>query len=435
VSENKTNFYISLINVFALNSFDPNPTTRHTVFSVVIGGFFYWASLLCVNQSAVQKAMSLRSLSKAKIALTLSILGLAAVFLMNFYTGLAAFAKYENCDPFKSGKIAAIDQLVPFYVMEQFGRFPSFVGIFVAGIFAASLGTVAACLSSLSAVTIEDLLISGINMKLTPEKSMRYAKWMNFGYGIASFALIFLVEGRSVLQATLTLNGLIGGILLGLFSLGIFFKKANLKGALYGGVLAVGVVMTLGIFALTYGTEEPFLKSSVEGCSCTFNATNTLPPAIDSNDAWYTSIYKVSYMWYSMIGCFLTIIFGLTISIITQAIDDYKVSKFSQPSQDHQNYLGRFTTNSFTASGRKVSSIIQTVTHDVLKIENKLREVISHPHTAQDEINICNQETIQVGQPENFTDTSIFGIFENCKKEHDGVDNPSYDNEKSPTKV
>lgn len=48
-------------------------------------------------------------------------------------------------------------------------------------------------------------------------------------YGILSFGLIFLVEGRGVLQATLTLNGLVGGILLGLFSLGIFFKQANVR--------------------------------------------------------------------------------------------------------------------------------------------------------------------------------------------------------------
>lgn len=48
-------------------------------------------------------------------------------------------------------------------------------------------------------------------------------------YGIFSFGLIFLVEGRGILQATLTLNGLVGGILLGLFSLGIFFPRANVQ--------------------------------------------------------------------------------------------------------------------------------------------------------------------------------------------------------------
>lgn len=45
-----------------------------------------------------------------------------------------------------------------------------------------------------------------------------------------SFALVFLVEQLGgILQATLTLNGLIGGVTLGLFSLGIFFKSANTK--------------------------------------------------------------------------------------------------------------------------------------------------------------------------------------------------------------
>lgn len=52
-----------------------NPTARHTIFSVVIGGFFYWASLLCTNQASVQKCMSLKCRKKAFTALTISIIG------------------------------------------------------------------------------------------------------------------------------------------------------------------------------------------------------------------------------------------------------------------------------------------------------------------------------------------------------------------------
>ena len=45
------------------------------------------------------------------------------------------------------------------------------LGKSVLRIFVASLGTFTACLSSLSAVTIEDLLIAGLNMKITmPQK-------------------------------------------------------------------------------------------------------------------------------------------------------------------------------------------------------------------------------------------------------------------------
>jgi len=100
---------------------------------VVIGGFFYWTSLFCVNQATVQKVMSLKSLTKAKISLMLAVVGFVAVLLVNFYTGLLAFAHYEHCDPMKSGQIDAIDQLMPFYVMDRFGHIDFFVGIFVAG--------------------------------------------------------------------------------------------------------------------------------------------------------------------------------------------------------------------------------------------------------------------------------------------------------------
>jgi solute carrier family 5 (sodium-coupled monocarboxylate transporter), member 8/12 len=66
--------------------------------------------------------------------------GLVSVFLINFYTGLMTFTHYVDCDPFKSGKIGAMDQLLPFYVMDVFGHINTITGVFVAGIFAASLG-------------------------------------------------------------------------------------------------------------------------------------------------------------------------------------------------------------------------------------------------------------------------------------------------------
>jgi uncharacterized sodium:solute symporter family permease YidK len=122
-----------LINFVSFDSFDKNPLTRHSVYSVVIGGFFYWTSLLCVNQATVQKAMSLKSLGKAQVSLCVAIFGLLTVFIVNFYTGLLAFAHYENCDPMKSQQIDEIDQLMPFFVMDVFGHIRFFVGIFVAG--------------------------------------------------------------------------------------------------------------------------------------------------------------------------------------------------------------------------------------------------------------------------------------------------------------
>uniref|UniRef100_A0A182JJ80 Sodium/solute symporter n=1 Tax=Anopheles atroparvus TaxID=41427 RepID=A0A182JJ80_ANOAO len=253
---------------FPHGSFDPNPTTRHTVFSVIIGGFFYWTSLFCTNQASVQKCMSLKSLKTAKHALYFSLLGLIAVFLMNFYTGLMTFAHYSDCDPLAAGQITAKDQLLPFYVMDVFGHIKFMTGIFVAGIFAASLGTVAAALNSLAAVTCEDLLVTGMEVKIPDGKGALYAKWMSLGFGLASFGLVFVVERLGgILQATLTLNGLIGGVTLGLFSLGIFFSRANSKGALFGGISALLLVIVVGVMAQLNNEEPAPLPTSVEGCN------------------------------------------------------------------------------------------------------------------------------------------------------------------------
>lgn len=148
---------------------------------MVIGGFFYWASLLCTNQASVQKCMSLKSPQKANQALIYSTIGLITVFIFNFYTGLMVFRQYADCDPLKSGQIVERDGLLPFYIMDVFGNIPALNGLFVAGIFAASLGTVAAALNSLSAVASEDIITTGLNIKISPEKGSMYIKWMSLG--------------------------------------------------------------------------------------------------------------------------------------------------------------------------------------------------------------------------------------------------------------
>lgn len=371
--------------------------------------------------------MSLRNLSKAKVALTLSVFGLVLVFVMNFYTGFMTFAKYSTCDPFKAGKIDGIDQLIPFYVMETFGHLTTFVGIFVAGVFAASLGTVAACLSSLSAVTIEDLLINGINMKIPAEQGARYAKFMNLAYGVISFGLIFLVEGRGILQATLTLNGLVGGLLLGIFSLGVFFKRANSKGALYGGALSTVAVITLGVLALAYGDEEPFLESSVEGCSCTVNATAPVITGSSDDRPWYANIYNISYMWYSMVGCLLTVFFGLVISIAFDYIDERRIRKLTAKAGNEK--IETFSSRTSQPPSRKASSASQKPSGYKVPsaFEGKLSEAASHAHhrygSNDDRISIINEETLQAGQQQRPA-LSVIGVFDVHRH---GIDNKSLD--------
>ncbi|XP_069124076.1 sodium-coupled monocarboxylate transporter 1-like isoform X2 [Argopecten irradians] len=49
-----------------LLEFDPDPSTRHSVWSVVIGGGIFWCCIYGVNQAQVQRAVSVSSLSNAR---------------------------------------------------------------------------------------------------------------------------------------------------------------------------------------------------------------------------------------------------------------------------------------------------------------------------------------------------------------------------------
>jgi sodium-coupled monocarboxylate transporter 8/12 len=46
---------------------DPSPTVRHSFWSVVIGGTFYWLTMFCSNQSSIQKYLSVETISQARM--------------------------------------------------------------------------------------------------------------------------------------------------------------------------------------------------------------------------------------------------------------------------------------------------------------------------------------------------------------------------------
>lgn len=49
------------------------------------------------------------------------------------------YAKYADCDPFKTGAVKRNDQLLPYYVMDVAGSIPGLPGLFIAGVVSAAL--------------------------------------------------------------------------------------------------------------------------------------------------------------------------------------------------------------------------------------------------------------------------------------------------------
>ena len=139
------------------------------------------------------------------------------------------------------------DQIFPIFVMQVMGDISCIPGLFVAGVFSGALSTVSSGLNSLAAVVLQDMFISACNMKFDEKKKTIITKSLAVGFGILSYVFVFMVKylpgvlevicmwksftvGMDItwtFQAALGIFGIVGGPVLGGFTLGMFIPWAN----------------------------------------------------------------------------------------------------------------------------------------------------------------------------------------------------------------
>lgn len=298
---------------------DPDPTVRHSFWSVVVGGTIYWVSMFGANQASVQKYLSVQKIWQVRVALWVSAFSLIAIYSVSFITGAVLALHYADCDPIKAEVISASDRLLPLYVVRELGTARGVPGFFVAGIFAASLGTVASALNSLAAIACQDLLTGLLGITLPENKGAFIARWVCLVCGAVSFALVFAVERLGpVLQLALSFNGMVGGVSLGLFSLGMLFPWANTKGAITGGIVGLLVVIAVGGGAQLTQMPLDALPSSTIGCVAPYNMSTHVNMNVDeTHEGAVFWLFRISYLWYSGLGCSATLLTGLIVSVAT----------------------------------------------------------------------------------------------------------------------
>lgn len=162
------------------------------------------------------------------------------------------------------------------------GHIPGLSGLFVAGIFSGSLSSVSSTLNSLSAVTLEDYfkpLYRHFKKTQWKATSALPSKIIACVYGGVCIGGAFLAQYLGgVLQASLILFGVVGGPLLGMFTLGMTTEIATEWGVVPATVLGIGLSIWLGFSPKPPSDRQ--LEFSTEDCSAfggLLNTTNTTP--------------------------------------------------------------------------------------------------------------------------------------------------------------
>uniref|UniRef100_A0A8C7ZD74 Solute carrier family 5 member 8, like n=1 Tax=Oryzias sinensis TaxID=183150 RepID=A0A8C7ZD74_9TELE len=319
--------------------FDPNPLKRHTFWSIVIGGSIMWVSIYSINQSQVQRYISCKTLGHAKMSLYVNMVGLWVTVSLAVFSGLTMYSIYKNCDPLSNGDVTASDQLLPYLVMDILGDFPGIPGLFVAAAYSGTLSTVSSSINALVAVTVEDFIFP-----VWKNLTQKQISWLNMGLSIFFGGVCIGMAGVAsmmggVLQAALSIFGMISGPLLGLYLLGMLFRTSNSIGGLVGMVIGLVLTLWVGIGGQVYPPTADMtnpLPLTTAGCNNTMtqNYTTTSPWSTSASlttpsnfrpdlaDSWYS----LSYVYLSLLGMLVTMVCGLLISAITGGCKQKKMN-------------------------------------------------------------------------------------------------------------
>nr|XP_057912014.1 solute carrier family 5 member 6 isoform X2 [Doryrhamphus excisus] len=290
---------------------NPDPTERHTFWTLGVGGVFLMLSLYGVNQAQVQRYLSARTEDEAVRSCYMAFPSLQLALALSCVMGLVMFARYSGEEHLDGPGASSRDAVVIHFVMDMLRDLPGLPGLFVACLFSAALSTISSAFNSLATVTMEDL-VKPHCPAMSDTRATLLSKALAMFYGLLCLAMACLTHlmGDSVLQVALKIFGMVGGPNLGLFCLGMFFPWANPTGAIAGLGAGLTVAFWIGIGS-TVTRPLPPDCGAPNATSCIGNVT--------LSRAWsgLGGFYSLSYMWYSGFNCWVVILTGLVVSYFT----------------------------------------------------------------------------------------------------------------------
>ncbi|XP_017772836.1 PREDICTED: sodium-coupled monocarboxylate transporter 1-like [Nicrophorus vespilloides] len=307
--------------------FDPDPTKRDTFWTISLGFTLYWTQYLMTSQHCIQKAFCLSDVKKMQKAMT--IFGVVYFLFIEFLTlfGLIVYAKFQHCDPVRSGEIHVHDQIAIHYILHVTENLPGIAGLFIVGNCSASISSLSAGLNSLSCTIYKDFVSSFLKANELEKRSSVIIKSIVISIGILLIALVVVVEkAGSIMSSLIGIGSLFAGPMMGLFLLGMFTVKAKAKGAFYGVVITLGIL--IWIFAgAQYYQQLGYIRFKqkellIDGCEIITNTTEQirLPEFLIAgtklNVHYFTIFFSVICIFYTTIGGLKTVIWTDVLQMI-----------------------------------------------------------------------------------------------------------------------
>ncbi|MFT9088887.1 MAG: sodium:solute symporter [Acetobacter okinawensis] len=215
-----------------LHLFAHNASVLNSPFTplAALGG----GALLCVashgtDQLMVQRILAARSLRDARLALMGSVLGVGALFALLSLSGILLWARNGGQTLAQAG-FASPDALFPAYIVHDLP--PGLRGLMLAGILAATMGSLSATLSAMTAASVGDFApLCARATRALGCSALGFARLVSVGWGCAlvAGAGLFAHASQSAIMLGLSIAACGYGPMLGTFVAGMAIPRATAR--------------------------------------------------------------------------------------------------------------------------------------------------------------------------------------------------------------
>ena len=191
--------------------------------------------------------------------------------------GIAIFS-YFRAHPEQFSPTAQNDQIVPLFVTQAMPA--GFAGMVIAAIFASAMATVASAMNSVATIYTEDFYPK-IRPKATDQQRLRTLKITSYVVGVVGTSMALLLAGtnpKSLMVVWSQIVSLMGGGVVGVYSLGMFTKRVNGFGAVCGAIASIVITLLVKLYTpLHWSTYMPIaiLSCMVVGYLCSLFSPQT----------------------------------------------------------------------------------------------------------------------------------------------------------------
>ncbi len=218
---------------------------NYNFWSGIFGGIVLSMGTHGTDQMMVQRYLSARSRRDAALALIASGFVVWVQFALFIIIGIGLASYYESYGA-ATTMPEKPDRVFAHFIVHVFPANTGLVGLMLAAIFAASMSTLSSSLSASASAVMHDFVLPMTEQSKpwTPKRLLVFTQGLTLLFGIIQMLIGIQAQhfSASVIDNSLKIAGFSGGLLLGLFLLGITTKRVGQPAALFGASLA-GVVL------------------------------------------------------------------------------------------------------------------------------------------------------------------------------------------------